>query len=209
MIKKFSTIFVTFLLGMCSPTSASEQNEKIPERAFENCTSLSSFEIPDYVRYIEKYAFYNSGIKNIMFESNIVSVGEYAFSECTSLEKAYFYGKDIYISENVFDGDKNILILCFENSTAHKYAVENDIPYKLFEDGELLYGDVDLDGIVSARDAALVLRRAMSGITTPAESRFGSTDILDVDADGIISARDAALILRKASGVPFDFPIRS
>ena len=58
----------------------------IGERAFENCTGLTSVTIPSSVTSIEYSAFENcTGLTSITIPNSVTSIGSSAFSGCTSL----------------------------------------------------------------------------------------------------------------------------
>ena len=58
----------------------------IGEGAFENCTGLTSIEIPDSVTSIGNYAFYFcDGLTNVTIGNSVTSIGEGAFHGCSSL----------------------------------------------------------------------------------------------------------------------------
>ncbi len=71
------------------------------------------------------------------------------------------------------------------------------------ETNDVIYGDVDLDGDVTAYDAALTLQFS-AGIVNP---DFQSEEAADVDDDGSITAYDAALILQYSAGIIDEFPV--
>lgn len=65
------------------------------------------------------------------------------------------------------------------------------------------YGDADENGTISAADARLVLRYAVS-LETPSKIQKIACD---VDGDSKISASDARLVLRHAVGLIYAFPV--
>ena len=118
--------------------------------------SLESVVIPDSVNFVDSGAFVEChNLKSVSFGKNLKMIGNTAFENCKSLEKivlpdgllridwAAFYGcsslKEITIPESVSYIGSNILgecpsdvvIICKENSTAHQYAVENNISFVL------------------------------------------------------------------------------
>ena len=72
----------------------------IDNGAFWNCTSLTSIEIPESVKYIGLSAFFRcSSLTSIVIPDSIISIGEWAFECCTSLtyneyDNAYYLGND-------------------------------------------------------------------------------------------------------------------
>lgn len=57
----------------------------IGDNAFENCTSLTSIEIPNSVTSIGIEAFRDSSLTSIELSNSVTSIGRSAFSGCTSL----------------------------------------------------------------------------------------------------------------------------
>lgn len=61
--------------------------EKISDGAFSGCSALSSIVLPDSVTEIEKYAFFETGLRNIQLPAQLNKLGTDAFRNCTSLDK--------------------------------------------------------------------------------------------------------------------------
>ena len=78
----------------------------IGERAFYNCTGLTSITIPDSITSIENYAFYGcSGLTSITIPESVTSIGIWAFAYCTGLTKIYYNAiecEDFNIDNSVF-----------------------------------------------------------------------------------------------------------
>lgn len=86
----------------------------IGKGAFRNCTSLEQIDIPANLERIGEEAFQNTALKTITLGRNITEIGANAFAGCANLK-----------------------IRCYENSVAHRYAVENNIPFELVKPLEM------------------------------------------------------------------------
>lgn len=60
---------------------------KIGENAFANCTSLSSFRIPDGVPMLDYAVLASCPIKEIVIPESVTEINNSAFYECTELER--------------------------------------------------------------------------------------------------------------------------
>lgn len=77
---------------------------EIPERAFQYCSKLTGFAIPDTVTTIGEYAFYGcSSLPIAEFPSNLTTIGSYAFYDCDSLTIGYFPER-LTIGDHAFYG---------------------------------------------------------------------------------------------------------
>jgi hypothetical protein len=65
---------------------------KIDYRAFDGCTALSEVVIPDAVTEVGPSAFSGSGLVSISVPEGVGKLGDSAFANCTSLEKATIAG---------------------------------------------------------------------------------------------------------------------
>ena len=71
-------------------------------------------------------------------------------------------------------------------------------------------GDVNLDGIISADDAAITLQETLNNaFEMPCEAYYPNTYMLiaDVNADNLITSSDSAYILQKTLNNAFKLPI--
>ena len=98
----------------------------IGERAFINCTQLTSVTIPNTVVSIGNYAFYhcdNTRFTTIVIPDSVTRIDDYAFSECTHL----MY---IYLGNNVTKIGRHAFFHIYGNSRygANIYLRSNDVP---------------------------------------------------------------------------------
>ena len=65
--------------------------------------------------------------------TKITSIGNSAFKDCDFLKSITIPNSVTNIEENAFLGCDNLVIKCYANSTAHNYAKNNGIKYKLID----------------------------------------------------------------------------
>ena len=73
-------------------------------------------------------------IKSVYIENGITSIGEYAFSGCSSLTSITIPVSVTQIGDGAFYNCTNLTVKCYKNSAAYNYAVSNDISYVLIKD---------------------------------------------------------------------------
>lgn len=100
-------------------------------------THLTNIALPNGLETIEQNAFFEcDNLKSIAIPDSVTLIGKSAFSVCDSLETIIFLNSNcnIKLSE---DEDSptipaNTKIVGFANSTAEKYAIENNIEFEVF-----------------------------------------------------------------------------
>lgn len=108
--------------------------EIIGEGAFMHC-SIRKLELPDTVTEIGEGAFSYCCLESVKFPSRFNSIDGDIFYGCTRLE-------ELYIPDSVTEIDEGLInmwnffgieptIFCSKNSYAHKFAVENKLPFSL------------------------------------------------------------------------------
>ncbi len=65
------------------------------------------------------------------------------------------------------------------------------------------YGDLDMDGLITAADARIVLRMSVGLESSTKEQKL----LADVDGDNSVTAADARLVLRCSVGLEYGFPV--
>lgn len=84
-------------------TRHTENLSSIKKAAFEGTEMLTEISLPDNIRLIEKYAFYDSGIKNIHLPENLEQIGNYAFA-MSNLESITVPDKVAELGVKIFSG---------------------------------------------------------------------------------------------------------
>ena len=148
---------------------------KIGSAAFMDCTALSEVTIPNKVKIINAYAF----------------------ADCTALSKVTMGNTVKYIGVKAFDGCDALNDVYYDLTLkmAEKIEIEDDSnlpPCREWHVNEYLYGDANLDGDVTAADAAMVLRHVVRLIQLSEIVQF----YCDVDNAPGMNVPDAAMILR-------------
>ena len=103
-------------IGVCTDTEIIIPNKiegctvvTIGERAFENCTNVTSIKIPETVTSIGASAFYGcSSLKELYLPAGITKIGDRAFQKCSSLEKLEIPDGVTSLGMCMFSGDSNL-----------------------------------------------------------------------------------------------------
>ena len=105
----------------------------IGERAFAGCANLLEINFPENCDWIAEKAFSECVNLQITSLPPRVWICEGAFQYCTSLQKLEIPVGVTEIEKDAFLGCVNLVILCKENSCAHKYAQEYGIPFQFYK----------------------------------------------------------------------------
>lgn len=97
-----------------------EKNYKIPEK----------IDGVPVVNIMEQAFSWCQNVENITLPDSIKTVGNYAFVQCRNLKKVYFTENVTSIGKKIFQKSKKAIICAPKNSYAHKYAIENNIPFE-------------------------------------------------------------------------------
>ena len=136
--------------------------ERILSRAFYSCLALERVTLPDSVKSLGEYAFYNSGIKNIAIPA-ISEMGKGAFQGCAALTSVTF-GEDCTLTELPY--------CAFYNCTALKTV---ELPASVTALGEYALGytaieSIDLTYVKTFGYASLYNNAALKNLHIPAAS---------------------------------------
>ncbi len=133
----------------------------IGDSAFFSCSGLTSIELPEGVTSIGDYAFFGcSGLTSIELPEKVTSIGEGAFEYCSGLTSIELPEGLASIGVSAFNYCDNLTIYGVENSYAHTYALENNIPFKPISDLDLSEYVVDIvaNNVISASDFEAILK---------------------------------------------------
>ena len=117
-----------------------ENLDKIYYRTFASCHSLTNVNISSNVKIIEERAFAGCSSLKYMDFPNVEEIGEYSFSNCTSLSEVVFHKGFTYVGSAAFSnctnlqnvtlpvGTKTISYIAFENCKSLRHI---DFPASL------------------------------------------------------------------------------
>ena len=115
--------------------------------------------IPDTVKAIPAYAFYNrTDLKSVVVGAGVTSVGAYAFSGCTALTNIRFTGSAPTIADNAFDGITTTVDYPGQDETWTDQVKQN-------YGGTIFWGGLCADGHTPVVDAAVAPSCTESGLT--------------------------------------------
>ncbi len=101
---------------------------------FYGAVSLETVKIPQGVDVISESAFeFCSSLKSIEIPDGVTTIENYAFSLCESLETVIIPASVTSIGYDVFSDSDSLVIHCYRNSYAHKYAIDNGYEYKIID----------------------------------------------------------------------------
>lgn len=183
----------------------------ISKRAFIECAALESVTLPDSITTIDENAFFEcTSLTNIVIPENVTVLSEYLFYGCSSLASVTIPASVTSIEQSAFDATSLTDVYYTGSETQwnaitvgqYNAPLENAVVHYNYQPGndsadDILPGDIDFDGAVTATDARLALRVSVGLDSLSAQS----TRIADVDKDGQITAADARLILRASVGL--------
>ena len=94
----------------------------LQEYAFANCTGLSNITWYTGMSSVPKYAFYNTGITDLVLPNTITSVGICSFANCTALQKVTFTN-DVTFGTHAFQNCTNLQEIVLPNSSTFEMTV--------------------------------------------------------------------------------------
>lgn len=134
--------------------------------------------------------FANQKVIEVILPEGVSKIGARAFADSSSLAAVTIPAGVTEIAEDAFAGSEHVVIRCFANSFTHRYAQANDIPVMLIGavEAQYYYGDVNMDGEISAEDALNILKHVVRLAVLTDETVL---ELADTDHDGSVRAADA------------------
>lgn len=202
----------------------------VSHHAFLNCTSLKTVDFQGVsVKTIDDYAFAGcSSLSGIALENTLIdtlscgvfmncdslteitvpdtvtTIEEKAFAYCDKLSKVVIPETVTAIDGNAFEGSDNVVIYCYEDSLAHRYAVNNEIEFVLLDPKQTyILGDVDNNGKVTILDATVLQCVLVFKMEKPENFDL----VADTNQSGYVSILDATHIQFYMADLLDDSPI--
>lgn len=192
----------------------------IGDRAFEECSSITSIKLPEGVTSIGNSAFAEcSNLASVDLPASVTSLGVCAFDGCSSLKKIIIPDSVTFIDEyaisSIFgnDGDHytdTTTIYCSKGSTAEVYALAHNIPFVYLEDAVSKTPTITVSAGISiektAGDAAFSL-----GVSTDSDGKVtyssDNENVVKVDSNGnvaVMGAGTANIIIKTAKTAKYE-----
>ena len=122
-----------------SGTEAGEQTITVTYKGLTDTASvflagpfgMPDFTLPENLTTIEEEAFIEGKMRIVACPDGLQSIGKRAFADCRDLEQILIPESVTSIDEDAFSSDDNVVIYCYADSKAHRYAEEHSIRYVL------------------------------------------------------------------------------
>lgn len=151
----------------------------------------SEVQIPETITAIGDGAFEGISVEEIAIPDGVTSIGAAAFANSETLTKVTIPDSVTEIGEDAFGNSPEVSIIANEGSFAYGYAEENGLL------PEIVWGDVNGDGVLSSLDARYVLQY-IARIRAFTATQF---ELADVNFNGKVEALDARWILQAVVGI--------
>lgn len=204
-VKMYSDIvsMPTNMFSGCTSLEELTLNDKIAEFSygcFNGCTSLTDLDFVTNGALLQSYAFNGTGAGSVVLSDSLLAIPDYAFTNCPNLRYVTIPESVVLIQPNAFDWE-NVTVRCYEDSFAHRYAVENNISFELLK--KIVLGDVNNDGAVNINDVTDIQRNLAE------LEEFDEYQQLAADAnqDGAPDISDATAIQMYLADYKLPYPI--
>lgn len=177
--------------------------------AFSECNNLKTIKLSNQIPEIGARTFYNcSALESIEIPESVTIIGENAFFGCTSLKSITIPASVTQIDTNAFgyrigDGMKlfdlveGFEISGYKGTAAQAYAKAHGIKFNCLDAGNIVKGDTNCDGAVTAADITATMNALISVIELD-DDAFMSADI---DDNGSVNILDLIMLKNMILGV--------
>ena len=177
-----------------------EENEGDFQSPFKSHGKMFAVVIGNEVHKIPAQLFnYAVELKSIDIPASVKEIGNNAFDNCLSLStiisratdpSLISYGSDL---ESIFNGmNKEECVVWVPAGTVELYKAT--MPWSQFENfNEIVEGDIDCDGAVTAADAMMQYNRLLN-------NDYSSPATCDIDGDGSVTVADVTAIYNTILG---------
>jgi hypothetical protein len=176
---------------------------------------LEKIKIPNKVTTIPQLLFFGcTKLNEVVLSENTVTIDQDAFQNCKSLTEITIPDSIEVIDNTAFEGCENLVtVYCKKGSVADNqelYPAEVTFVYT-DDTPQILYGDADNNGLLTANDASVVLQKVLNDdFELPIQTATDNyMNYIDVDGNKILTANDAASILQKVLNLDYKFPVES
>ena len=161
--------------------------------AFNGCTNLTSVVIPSSVTSLEWFAFSSTSLLSVIIPSSVTYLGISCFNDCTNLESVTIYNQNTTISSDCFVDCPKLTIYGYSDSTAEKYANDNDIAFQPLDSDEsendpIFIFDSTTGTITGLTDEG----KKLSQINIP--SQINGIDIINIDNNAFYMCKNVTSI---------------
>lgn len=132
----------------------------VGEYAFYNCTALKSVEASG-LRVIEQFGFYGcTNLKKVEWSSEVEKIGDSAFASCIHLRSLEVPTSCTYIGTDAFMACQSLVLDCSQNELAAQAAEQYGIPTEFVKSDDfliLITGGIVL-GVIAVAGVILLVR---------------------------------------------------
>lgn len=151
---------------------------------FYGCNNVETILISGEVTKIPQCLFADlSKVTNVDIPSSVNNISANAFKNCKNLSEVNFLGKTTTIVSGAFAGCSNVCLYCFEDSTAHTFAVKSSLNYVLIDIVELSQTSAKIE-IGKTLQLSAATHYDLFGI----EWSSDNSSVAEVDGNGNIQA---------------------
>ncbi len=161
-------------------------------------SGIKDYTASSTLRELGDFATYGcKTLSTASLSESVVKIGKYNFYDCNELKSVTVNGSKPEIGTFTFDKSEKLTVYGAEKSSVETYCKNNSIPFVKLQVEEIIMGDANGDGQVTALDARVALQVA-ADIIVPTEAQM---KVLDTNGDGQVTALDTRWILQRAAGL--------